>query len=515
MSTDHPSAVTPGAATVGRVPELLVARQRVLAVEIIEAPLPRVADAAEQASLIRELQSLRKATVERLLKKAAHTTSVTDGIVAILKEASIQTGPTGFADAATMEPVRSTIERLVLGGRPLPLGLLLGGAKAPNLLKVGHRYLPDLAEWVAYTLLGAIAEAIAAVYPPGGVVLALPDAGLHTADLAFAADEVQAHVRALQFDLFRLGLADLVIVPDTLAFLPARWPEEVRRRSNAARARALHDMPFAADVRSQAEALRFLVNTRDVPLSLEEWVGIFAAPAAGDVRPGTRLAREVTFLEQRAQQAAFHYVGVNHAIRSLDLVGHMAQVLFGSADHVRLSVHAKPAEPRPALIPASRWARMALLPMHGLGLLAESHGERRYDDLLDGGPQLGVGRPGSGRGRLDLIQLDPLLAHQAHPADALEPAAGAVPAGGRVDFQLEASGSESDATEQGARAVPRFLEPYEGVGVVRIGFHVGPGAQGGEHSVAVGELERRLPRFEALPVRVLQPRNSGPLPADL
>src|SRR5205823_90780 len=117
---------------------------------------------------------------------------------------------------------------MITDEKPILLPILMGGGKVGNPVKVGSNYLPDLGELCALSNLGAIAQAIRHVYPPGARIIAIPDASLHTADLGMPLEETLAHAIVLKRDLRVMGLTD-VVIPDVIPYMDSQWVECVQR----------------------------------------------------------------------------------------------------------------------------------------------------------------------------------------------------------------------------------------------------------------------------------------------
>jgi hypothetical protein len=245
----------------------------------------------------------------------------------------------------------------------------MGGGKVGNLLKVGTNYLPDLGELFALSNLAAIAHAIKHLYEPGARIVVIPDAALHTADMGIPLEETLAHASALKRDLGLMGLTD-VIVPDVVPVMNGGWVEGVQRLLVEAKRRAAEDATFASNVRSQIDSLVYSVNTRTLGWSFEEATLAYAAVAGHTQGVGGTARMLAAELYRRSEAVAHHYVAVNWAIRQLGMVEQLVESIFGSRDHLRMSVHAKPGEPRPALFPPTEHfpSLMGLLPMHAVGV---------------------------------------------------------------------------------------------------------------------------------------------------
>jgi hypothetical protein len=164
-----------------------------------------------------------------------------------------------------------------------------------------------------------------------------------------------------------LALDDFVVVADTLQHIPLAWHEEVRRIAAEARARLMSgDEVFAARFRDQVESLQYTINTRDYSWDLTEQILITAAQAGNAQDIPAHLVKAAQDVVTRTTLVTPHYIGVNGALRTLELPGIIVRALTGEVEYVRLSVHAKPGEPRPRLAQSNRAARAALLPMHSL-----------------------------------------------------------------------------------------------------------------------------------------------------
>ena len=364
------SAVNAAGASLGAGKDLPAAVHAVLRGASIRRAAPRLLPPAAVASIKADVAAYGLRHGEGLLRGSGSTLPAAERIFSILRRASISRGKTRFDDSIAIRPLRQAIEAATQKHAPLTLALLLGGGKAPNELKTGGMFMPDSAEWTSLSMLAGISRAIGAIYPPGATMIAIPDASLHTGDLGFPYTDVIAHQRTLAQDVRDLGLADLILVPNTPEYLPDRWTEAARLEAERARFQLRSDSAFAKDVREQIESLAYSVNTREFGWSFEHTVLVYAA-LAGHLRGIPAQARtDAAELYHRVEQVAPAYVGVNRAIRSQDLVGSIVTRITGRSSHLRLSVHAKAGEPRPALVMPNRHAPMAgMLPMHSLGVL--------------------------------------------------------------------------------------------------------------------------------------------------
>jgi hypothetical protein len=96
-------------------------------------------------------------------------------------------------------------------------------------------------------------------------------------------------------------------------------------------ARVRLDPASAREIRRQIEALAYIVNTRVAGWSFEHAVLVYAA-LAGQVRGlDGSVRQEALEIYRGAERIGAHYVGVNHAIRTVDLAGHITQETIGMA----------------------------------------------------------------------------------------------------------------------------------------------------------------------------------------
>lgn len=381
MSEILSSNVTRSSASVGSSGSLQAALDRVLQGQSLCRPPVRIADPAEVDSIRADLLQEKERLVERSLRAAAHAPTPATRILAILRAGSMSRGLTGWDDPTRMAVPVERLERLVQRRATLPLALLLGGEKANNVLKTGDVILPDVTEWMAVIHLAAMAEAIGRTWDPGAVVLAIPDAPLHTADLAVPWSEAREHMNAMRRDLAWLGLTDLVAIPDTPSLLPATWSAEVMRQKDAVVDRMRTDPAYAASLEPQTRSLVYSVNTRSAPWSFGHTVQVYGSLSG--LAAGEEASRDAAHLVDWSRRITPHYVAVNHTIRLLDLAGRAAEQATGCTEHLRLSVHAKTGEPRPVLMPGNRFTRPGLLPMHGLGLRFHAEGRARWSHIFE------------------------------------------------------------------------------------------------------------------------------------
>lgn len=363
------SAANQAGAALASTPDLPLAFDRITRGEALPPMATRSLRPGEADRLKDDLRQLRTDMAQAYARAGHAAGGGADGMMAVLRRASLRKGRVRFDDAEAMAPAVAALEDAVRRGAPLQLVLPLGGGKAANPLKTGQAYLPDLSEHLAAVMLAAIADALTELHPAGAHVYMLPDAGLHSDDLGFPATEHRLHLRTLQADLQALGLAHRVSMIDTLEHLPTGYVEEVTLRAQDARTRAADDASFAAEVEAQVQSLRFSMNLRAEGLSDEAAVEVtmaLANPEDPRLRPEARARAEALLARTRA--VAPRYVGTNHALRSLELPRVVLTKLTGDGAHLRLTVHAKPGEPRPALVPSNALSRPGLLPMHGVGV---------------------------------------------------------------------------------------------------------------------------------------------------
>jgi pyoverdine/dityrosine biosynthesis protein Dit1 len=379
QSNTWSSAVTAAGSSIGTNDDVRQAKQLVLAGHTLDREPVRVASEEELTSIVNELRVVREQHAEGYVRKARKRASVEDSILTILRESAVSVKRSGFGNETLEAQMKATIQNVVRRNQPLALPLLMGGAKAPNAIKVGSNYLPDLAEWTAWSTLEAIGLAIREIYMPGAKIVVVPDAALHTADIGMPIEETLAHAIAAQQDRIKLGI-EHVIVPDVMRYLTSEWVDGVQPLVTEARRRAESNPLFADDLRSQSLSLVYSLNTRVLGRSFAELVPVYAAVAGHIEGLGEDITQESERLQRRSESIAFHYVAVNWAIRQMRLVERVIQDIFGYSEHLRMSVHAKPGEPRPALFATSKhfpWLG-GLLPMHSVGVRLQAGDKVRY-----------------------------------------------------------------------------------------------------------------------------------------
>lgn len=366
-SIEH-SAVTTAGAAVHKSPVMTDAVQRALAGYDFVGAKTKQLTAEEVGQIRSDLVALRAQQTQQYLRNLPTGADSFERALIVLRRASTYRSRTGFADPATWSDMRGQLQVAASEASPLVLALPIGGGKAPNPTKTGAHYLPDLAEWTSWSMLAALADALGAALGRDVRVLLIPDAGLHTADLALAGAEVLAHVRQADQDLRWLDIHN-VVVAETLQHLPAAWPEEVAHRAELAAERIERDSSARASAEAQAAALLFSVNTRSASWSFARQVLVTAALGDERLLVPNDVRADAEDLRRQVRRVTPHYIGVNHALRSLAVPQHIAARLFNVPRVLRMTVHAKPGEARPSLLPDSHLARPGLLPMHGLGVV--------------------------------------------------------------------------------------------------------------------------------------------------
>ncbi|MFK7739158.1 MAG: hypothetical protein AB8H80_02455, partial [Planctomycetota bacterium] len=361
------SAATAAGASIANSAALRAAVDRIYAGDDAPTIVTRPASEFEIRRTIQEVALHGQSYAKDLAHRSRRPDPV-DAILRVLKLSSTYRQKTQFDNAASMAVLRQKLTDAVAGRKALALTLPLGGGKVPNPAKAGRSYLPDVAEWVAWARLAAIARAIATVADLPARVLVVPDAPLHTADLGIPAVEAAAHLTAAHRDITALGLDAIVTIADTANHMPTRWSDEVALRAKAASQRSDHDPAFRKSVMAQVQSLLFATNLRVYPWSDERKLQVLHALASDADAPKHILA-DAAMVRADVERKVFWYTGTNHALRTLAIPDLLVAQHFGK-DHVmiRLTVHAKPGEPQPLLVPPSRMARPGLLPMHGIGL---------------------------------------------------------------------------------------------------------------------------------------------------
>jgi hypothetical protein len=324
-----------------------------------------LAEVEARAQEIRDLRDRRRLH----LLKGAKASSVPERVLGLLRRASLSPKASGFDNP---QAAAQMLEQVALAGRhglALVFLIPMGGAKAPVAVKTGRNVGPDYAEMIAAAMLDALAMAIAAIHKPGASIVIVPDAGLHTGDLGFPVEATRQHLADYMVAIDSwLGASERVVIADPLPHLPPTWVEAVRRLAakTAIQLRSDPGHPLAA----LAGSLAYSINTVAYHQPFERDVLVYAA-AAGHKLPGLdpQIVSDGLELNRRARMLLPHYVAVNQAIREERLLERIATAARPDAAYVRMTVHAKPGEPRPQLIEVGRFApKPGVLPMHSLGV---------------------------------------------------------------------------------------------------------------------------------------------------
>jgi len=366
MNSFQHSAVTSGAASIATSKALHNAAESLLRGGSLPEVNNVVLSSFEMHRLREELFALRADYANRFARNLKGDSL--DQAVDILRRASTFRSRTRFDDPLVRSQIRNRLDKLQMSGKTVVLALPLGGGKAPNSTKTGMNYLPDVSEWTSWSLLAALCDALATVLDRNIVVMTVPDAGLHTDDLGFPAVEYLAHIRQAAKDLQWLGIQN-VVVPDTLQFLPLDWASEVARRTADAIEIFKSDSTARLTADAQSNALYYILNMRVAGWTLPQQTLVTAGIANERLLLPTEVKNDVELVRRTIAQRVGHYIGVNHSLRTKNIPQQMALKMFGVDEVLRLTVHAKPGEPRPNLAPDGHMARPALLPMHGVGLI--------------------------------------------------------------------------------------------------------------------------------------------------
>ncbi len=368
MKTPLTSDVTPAGASIGRNSATVQAMQLVMRGKKLRLPKSRVANSAEINTIFELISIYRLSLIENYYRYASKQSDLTSQIIAILNRASTYKARTSFSDPDAMLPIIKSLEQIIKQSQKIFFVLPIGGGKLPNPLKTGDNFLPDLTEWIAYSMLSAIAEAIGKIYKPGATVVTIPDTPLHTGDLAFPEPDGYLHRNMLRQDLHSLDISKTVQVVETTNYLPIEWPSEVLLRMRNAYKRMKMDPDFATNVNEQVRSLIYGQNIRSTYWDYEHSVLVNAALAGFTDYMPDEVLRDASEIYNQTQRIAYHYVGVNHSLRTLDIPKRIVKELSGSNSYIRLSVHAKRSEPRPMLAQNNERARPGLIPLHSVPL---------------------------------------------------------------------------------------------------------------------------------------------------
>jgi hypothetical protein len=369
MTPRYISEVTRPAAALGKAVELQAARKRVLAGGQLPTVSIRFASSNEVQVYFDELQAAVRPFEESLRKAAARQKDPTARLKAIIKKASIQTSQTRFEDPQAMTSFDTRLAQVVRRGEPIVLALPEGGGKVPVPLKTGNfGRQPDFAEFLGMKMRAALVRVLREFHPGGAHLIVVPDTCLHQQDMGFSLEQTGQHVRRLWSDLPRLGIDDEVIVVDTLTYLPPEWEATIEAGRLEVLANIAQDEAVRDSAAAQAQSLQFI---KDSGISQEEEAVLFYSVLAGQPEgaPTDLVAQARAFQEATAAVTPIYMAVNHHGIRGLQLLERVVQGLgFASEHYLRVSVHAKPGNPRLALSVFHAMAPVALLPMHSLGL---------------------------------------------------------------------------------------------------------------------------------------------------
>ncbi|MFC7335986.1 hypothetical protein ACFQY0_02250 [Haloferula chungangensis] len=352
------------AGAISDLDELHIAKNRVLQGELIPAAETIDISDGEANSIMESLAASRAKRVKKAVRRAFGK-PVPEAIAGILKDFALSPSQSKLGDKYFWGRLLEKIDSLTVDGQPLTMALPMGGGNIGSSIKTGGRILPDLSEWQAWNSLAGISMAINEIYAPGALMIAVPDAALHTADLGFAIEDVISHGRQANLDLMRLGLGGHLSIPDVLSHLPSNWSSIVDE--------IVPVLDLSKHDWSLIRSLVWSLNTKVHGMPIEREI-LIASALSGNLNDlPSCLRAEAHAIFQRAEFVVRHYSAVNIAIRRLGLIENVVEALTGSSNFLRLSVHAKAIEVpeiRPHLFPTNRIVQHpALLPMHGVGVV--------------------------------------------------------------------------------------------------------------------------------------------------
>ncbi len=377
------SAVSQGGASLGSSQALSQALVRVRQGQSLDLAPARIMSLSEHAQLARGIGSFFEEHRARLVRSAVKHPDPAKALLQVLRKASLSSQLTGYDSPEQIRPLLNSLRGFVNTRKPLPVALPLGGGKVGSPLKTGSSFLPDMGEWIQAARLAALAAALEELHPPGAFVVLVPDAPLHTADMGFSMVDVQEHLRQFREDIRGLGFDRWVRLEPQERWLPPHWSSEVERLTREARERMEHDQTFRKVASAQTQSLQFTLNQSVLGLTYEEHaltMGTFLGLLEDVPTHIAALARQH---HERTKAITAHYIGVNHALRTLDITGRASELHTSSRDHLRATVHAKPSEPRPALHQPGPQARPGLLPMHSVTQRYLSKGKSRFASVFD------------------------------------------------------------------------------------------------------------------------------------
>jgi hypothetical protein len=368
---EYVSKVTSQTAALKKAPEFFAAKELVLSGQKLPKPRVRYAEASEIDAALVEVDAVIHPHLEAMRRAGARQRTTMDKIMAIIKKGSIQTSLTRFEDPEAMRVFTTRLRETIECGAPVVLAMPQGGGKTHMPLKTGNfGLLPDFSEFLSLKMRAALVTAVREVYAGGAHMIDVSDAPLHTRDLGVCPAASKRHITQLWSDLARLGIKDEVIVADTPNFLPPNWLEAIDEGTREVRHNIEQDPGVRAGAEEQVQSLLFAKNCTEIWPSQEETLLGFAVIAgAPDGVPEATAALARAF-EQETREVVAMYMAINHhGIRGMRLIERVVERLgFSPERYLRLSVHAKPGNPRPALSISNHMAPPALLPKHSVGL---------------------------------------------------------------------------------------------------------------------------------------------------
>lgn len=395
------SQLSPESSSLLSSPELIDAARRVIAGGSLQ-PAPFIAmSPAGLTEVWSDLRALRNERASMLTKKGAKKSSTTESILAVLREASYQPNTAGFNKPELLARIAAPIELAVTSGRPIGLAIPVGGGKVAVSIKTGGRVGPDVAELTAAATLDALVVAINEFHAPGAFLVQMPDMGLHTGDTASPIERHLLHMARLRTWTSEVLAADQrLIYPNPLDHLGDNWIDIADAGARAARERLRRDPN--SPLRGLARSMILSINTASEARSFEEDVLVYAAIAQPDL-PGlpADAVEAGNLLVHRALAVTPGYVGTSDAIRSTGLLERLVALHNPDAVYFRLTVHPKPLEPRPLLLPTGRLApKPGILPMHAVGVRSTADGKPRVGLAWELTARINGWRPVQGDGHV-------------------------------------------------------------------------------------------------------------------
>jgi len=376
------SSINDDGAALGKAPELREAASLVQTEGRIPASSPIVLSPEAIIQSLKGLEQVRDGSISEVeRRRPKHHPVTAETLLNSLKNVVISPQLTGLRSPETAPLLFDSVQLAIDNGRPLVFVLLAGGGKVPNALKTRAQSGPDLADATKIAMLSGFARGLSNLHKPGVQVVVVPDLGLHTADIGAPIERYLNHMQGMQDLTNFLASNGEVVVLDPLTILPDSWADEVDRV--AAGVRSELKGKISTGMMKQAESLTFSINTSRFGWSEHESLLAFASVAG--VHPVPLQDHErATRLRRHAMDILPHYVAVNQAIRNTGLAELAASLTDPDAVYVRMSVHAKPNEVRPKLVPVGKLAPLpGLLPMHAVGVRSAHGGKLRHGLVFD------------------------------------------------------------------------------------------------------------------------------------